>query len=190
MSFDISIYVICGGFNSPVLTTNFYDYLTTISNNFNENNTIIFQLDRTQNLTKKSGEIIYPYDGINLYQYLRKKYQNLSLYNLTFIGFSAGVIGAIIAGNLWQKNGGKVNKLLAFDGWGVPLISDFPCYRISHDYITHLGYFGGEKNAFYCYPSVSHQQLWQNPQNIKGWWQVELGIKTKSTLSEFLLFHV
>lgn len=182
MSFDISIYVICGGFNSPVLTTNFYDYLTTISNNINENNTVIFKLDRTQQ--------VFPYDGINIYQYLSKKYQNLSLYNVTFIGFSAGVIGAIIAGNLWQKNGGKVNRLLAFDGWGIPLISDFPCYRISHDYITHLSYFGGEKNAFYCYPSVSHQQLWQNPQNIQGWRQIELGVKTRGSLSEFLLFHL
>lgn len=182
MSFSFPIYIICGGFNSALLTANFYDYLITISHNIDEDNSVIFKLDRTQK--------IFPYDGINIYEKLSKKYQNLSLYNLTFIAFSAGVIGAIIAGNLWQKYGGKVNKLLAFDGWGIPLISDFPCYRISHDYITHLSYFGGEKNAFYCYPSVSHQQLWQNPQNIKGWWQIELGIKTKSLLSEYLLFHL
>ncbi|WP_017296459.1 hypothetical protein [Geminocystis herdmanii] len=189
MSFNLSIYVICGGFNSPILTTNFYHYLTTINNKINLNNTVIFQFDRTAPLRARTPNIL-PYDGYNIYQYLRKKYQNLSLYNLTFIGFSAGVIGAIIAGNLWKKNGGNVKKLLAFDGWGVPLICDFPCYRISHDYITHLSYLGGEKNAFYCYPSVSHEQLWHNPQNIQGWWQIELGIKTKSTISEFLSSHL
>lgn len=189
MSFNISIYVICGGFNSPILTTNFYHYLTNLSDNINTNNTVIFQFDREVALSDRTPNIL-PYDGYNIYQYLRNKYQNLSLYNLTFIGFSAGVIGAIIAGNLWQKNGGKVNKLFAFDGWGVPLICDFSCYRISHDYITHLSYLGGEKNAFYGYPSVSHQQLWQNPQNIQGWRQIELGIKTKSNLSEFLLSHL
>ena len=62
------------------------------------------------------------------------------------------MVGAIIAGNLWQKNGGKVKVLFAFDGWGVPLIADFPCYRLSHDYFTHTTskLLGGDKNAFYA----------------------------------------
>ncbi|MGI0481836.1 hypothetical protein ACN4EE_13725 [Geminocystis sp. CENA526] len=162
---------------------NFYHYLTTIINDINQDNTILVHFDRTF-----SNNRISPYDGYKLYQYLEKTYNKFSLKNLTFIAFSAGVIGAIIAGHLWEKNGGKVDKLLAFDGWGVPLIANFPCYRISHDYITHLSYLGGEKNAFYCSPEVSHLQLWQNPQNLKGWWHKELGIKTKSDLSEFLVY--
>jgi hypothetical protein len=175
MSDILPFYIINQGFNSPSLTANFLDYLKTIIHGINEENTLIIPSDR-----------ISPYDGLNIYKYILKNNQNLLNYNLTFIAFSAGVVGAIIAGNLWQKKGGKVKTLFAFDGWGVPLIADFPCYRISHDYFTHLSYLGGEKNAFYASPSVSHLDLWRSPEEIQGWWQIGLGIKKRANLGEFL----
>lgn len=177
MSYILPFYIINQGFNSPALTANFLAYLKTIINDLNEENTLIIPNDR-----------ISPYDGLNIYQYILKNCQNLSHYNLTFIGFSAGVVGAIIAGNLWQKKGGKVKTLLAFDGWGVPLIANFPCYRISHDFFTHLTYLGGEKNVFYASPSVSHLDLWRSPEDIQGWWQIGLGIKKRANLGEFLKY--
>ena len=50
-----------------------------------------------------------------------------------FIAFSAGVVAAVTAAMQWQGEGGKIKGLIAFDGWGVPLLGDFPVYRVSHD---------------------------------------------------------
>jgi hypothetical protein len=178
MSSNLPLYIICSGFHSSSLTANFFTYLATIINDINEENTLIIPLDHIQ-----------PYDGLNIYQYIIDKNKRCQDSRpIIFIGFSAGVVGAIIAGNLWQKNGGKVKVLFAFDGWGVPLIADFPCYRLSHDYFTHTTskLLGGDKNAFYASPAVSHLELWRSPQNVQGWWQIELGIKQKSNLGGFL----
>lgn len=178
MSYILPFYIINQGFNSPILTANFFAYLKTIINDVNQENTIIIPND-----------LIQPYDGLNIYKYIIENHRKfLDSPPIIFIGFSAGVVGAIIAGNLWEKNGGKVKALLAFDGWGVPLIADFPCYRISHDYFTHLTYLGGEKNAFYASPSVSHLQLWRSPENVQGCWEIALGIKKRANLGEFIKF--
>lgn len=178
MSYNFSLYIINQGFNSTILTTDFFAYLKTIINDINEENTIIIPND-----------LIQPYDGLNIYKYIMENHRKfLDSTSIIFIGFSAGVVGAIIAGNLWEKNGGKVETLLAFDGWGVPLIANFPCYRISHDYFTHLTSFGCEKNAFYASPSVSHLQLWRSPKNVQGYWKMALGIKKKASLEDFIKF--
>jgi hypothetical protein len=96
------------------------------------------------------------------------------------IGFSAGVVGMVQAAWVWQQLGGKISAMLAVDGWGVPLINDCPCYRLSHDFFTHwssalLG--GGDR--FYASPSVTHSELWQHPQQVKGWWTHEQDGKTE-----------
>ncbi len=92
---------------------------------------------------------------------------------LIFIGFSAGVVGAIGAARQWQRSGGCVAAFFALDGWGVPLYGDFPIYRLSHDYFTHwssalLG--GGIGDSFYAEPEVEHLDLWREPQTVRGWW--------------------
>ena len=87
------------------------------------------------------------------------------------IGFSAGVVGAIAAARLWEKQGGKITGLVAIDGWGVPLGGNFPIHRLSHDAFTHWssGLLGAGAGAFYADPAVDHLQLWQAPETVWGW---------------------
>ncbi len=91
---------------------------------------------------------------------------------LTFIAFSAGVVAAIGAARLWQKQGGTVCALIALDGWGVPLGGDFAIHRVSHDRFTAqssawLG--GGDADSFYADPAVDHLTLWRSPQTVRGY---------------------
>ncbi|BAQ63360.1 hypothetical protein [Geminocystis sp. NIES-3709] len=188
MSLLSCLYIICGGFHDSSLTTNFFTYLTTITKDISKENTIIFNLDSSEKIY--SVDRTLPYNGFSIYKCLKENQHKLIDCDLIFMGFSAGVIGAIIAGNLWEKNGGKVKALFAFDSWGVPLIANFPCYRISHDYFTHLSYLGGETNSFYANPSISHLDLWQNPENVQGCWEITLGIKKRSNLQEFLKHYL
>lgn len=91
---------------------------------------------------------------------------------ITFISFSAGVVGAIGAARSWQTAGHIVHKFIACDGWGVPLVGDFPIYRLSHDYFTHWSsaLLGAGADNFYADPPVDHQQLWSYPHTTAGWW--------------------
>ena len=57
-----------------------------------------------------------PYDAIAIYRWLER--QLLDKKPLSFIAFSAGVVGAIGAAIAWQLQGGKVHGFIAFDGWG------------------------------------------------------------------------
>jgi len=91
---------------------------------------------------------------------------------LIFIAFSAGVVAAIGAARLWQKQGGTVKALIALDGWGVPLAGDFAIHRVSHDRFTAwssalLG--GGDSDSFYADPAVDHLTLWRSPQTVQGY---------------------
>jgi hypothetical protein len=96
---------------------------------------------------------------------------------LFFVGFSAGVVGAIGAARQWQRQGGRVVALVAIDGWGVPLYGSFPIYRISHDAFTHWSSaaLGAGKENFYADPPVAHLDLWRSPQTAQGWWVRSLG---------------
>ncbi len=94
------------------------------------------------------------------------------------VGFSAGVVGLAGALALWQQQGGRVAKLFALDGWGVPIVG-LPVCRLSHDSFTHwstLPLGAGEVN-FYAEPPVEHLQLWGEPERVNGWqvagWQGE-----------------
>jgi hypothetical protein len=90
---------------------------------------------------------------------------------LTLIGFSAGVITAMVNASLWRINGGSIAAFFALDGWGVPLVGDFPIYRLSHDYFTHWSshLLGGGPVSFYADPPVEHLTLWSAPERVTGW---------------------
>jgi hypothetical protein len=91
---------------------------------------------------------------------------------LFLIAFSAGVVGAIGAARLWQKQGGSISGLIALDGWGVPIGGEFPIYRVSHDRFTHWssGWLGAGLDSFYADPAVAHLDLWRSPQTVYGQW--------------------
>jgi hypothetical protein len=109
---------------------------------------------------------------------------------LIWIGFSAGVVGAIGAARQWQRLGGKVVAFVAIDGWGVPLYGDFPIYRISHDAFTHWSsaILGASEDSFYADPPVAHLELWRSPQTVQGWWMKSGGgDRIPTTAAQFLL---
>jgi hypothetical protein len=110
-----------------------------------------------------------PYSPWDIYRWLEEK---ISLdRQLFFIAFSAGVVGSIGTAIAWQIGGGNVKGLIAIDGWGVPLIANFPIYRLSHDYFTHWSsaLLGGGENGFYCDPPIAHLDLWRSPHTAWGW---------------------
>lgn len=90
---------------------------------------------------------------------------------LVFIGFSAGVVGAIAAAWAWQRQGGTIRAFMALDGWGVPLAGSFPIYRFSHDAFTHWSSqpLGIGQQPFYADPGVAHLDLWRSPHQVWGW---------------------
>ncbi|MGG6294413.1 hypothetical protein ACQ4M4_08320 [Leptolyngbya sp. AN02str] len=92
--------------------------------------------------------------------------------SLLFLGFSAGVVGALGAAHLWQSMGGRVAAFIAIDGWGVPLWGNFPIHRLSHDHFTQWSsaLMGAGDSAFYAEPSVEHLELWRSPQIATGYW--------------------
>lgn len=114
-------------------------------------------------------EICAPFDGLAVGAYV----QNIVplLEPLLLVGFSAGVVGAIAAANLWQSQGGTVRGVIAVDGWGVPHVGAFPFHRVSHDYFTHWSsaLLGSGQAGFYADPSVDHLALWQSPDLAVGY---------------------
>ncbi|MDJ0704602.1 MAG: hypothetical protein QNJ46_15065 [Leptolyngbyaceae cyanobacterium MO_188.B28] len=90
---------------------------------------------------------------------------------LTFLSFSAGVAGAIGAASVWRRWGGQITAFIALDGWGVPLIGDFPIHRASHDEFTHWSsaLLGSGEDSFYADPPVPHLDLWRSPHSVAGW---------------------
>jgi len=114
----------------------------------------------------------YPaYSAIHILNYLRHHIIPVNT-SLTFISFSAGVVGAIGAAWGWQMLGGTVKALVALDGWGVPLYGTFPIHRLSHDYFTHWSsaLLGSGDSRFYADPPVEHLKLWEKPDSCQGWW--------------------
>jgi hypothetical protein len=113
---------------------------------------------------------------------------------LTMIGFSAGVVTAMANATLWRASGGTIAAVFALDGWGVPLVGDFPIYRLSHDYFTHWssGLLGGGAESFYADPAVDHLALWSSPDTVTGWSVSATGAERRDALtflSERLAFH-
>jgi hypothetical protein len=115
----------------------------------------------------------YPaYSAIDIFNFLLKNKPDPAFASpVLFICFSAGVVGGIGAAIAWKMNGGKIKAFIAIDGWGVPLIADFPIYRFSHDYFTHWSssLLGAGEDSFYADPEVEHLEMWRSPDKIMGW---------------------
>ena len=122
-----------------------------------------------------------PFNGLAVWSFLQELANPEN--PLVLIGFSAGVVGAISAANLWQVQGHTVAALIAVDGWGVPQLGDFPLHRVSHDYFTHWSsaLLGEGQDSFYAEPPVTHLDLWQFPERAQGLWVRQSQLDQKTT---------
>lgn len=163
--------VICPGIHDPDLTQSFLAGLE-------------YEADKTRkpsadfNFNQKVHLLTFPsqdyavLSAFHILQFLRDRLGNPPAPPVVFISFSAGVVGALGAAWGWQSLGGKVKAFIALDGWGVPLISNFPIYRLSHDQFTHSSssLLGTGEDNFYADPPVAHLEMWRSPQTVEGWW--------------------
>ncbi|PSF33040.1 hypothetical protein C7H19_20800 [Aphanothece hegewaldii CCALA 016] len=164
--------IICPGIHDPALTQEFITNLQRHSIELKDY--LIFPTER------------YPaFSGFHLWQFLQEK--NFLQKDLTFLAFSAGVVAAIAAAQFHQLGGGKVKKMIALDGWGVPLFSNFSSYRVSHDYFTHWSsaLMGDGEISFYADPPVEHLTLWRMPHQVSGW-MINKNSYSLTTLATFL----
>jgi hypothetical protein len=153
--------VICAGFHDNNLNNRFLDSL------------------------RHESVIIEPYIIITPFYCLNEVFSLGE--DLTLIGFSAGVVNAIALAHYWQAQGVIIKALLALDGWGVPLIGNFPIYRLSHDYFTHWSscLLGSGQENFYADPPVDHLSLWSSPGRVTGW-SVRENFRQRTTALTFL----
>lgn len=158
--------IICAGIHAPQLTQNFVEGLgTRLSNDASSSylrNILIFPAQNF--LALGTFQIV---------QFLRARLgEPQKTSPLVFISFSAGVVGAIGAAWGWQLLGGHVKAFIALDGWGVPLVGNFPIHRLSHDYFTHWSsaVLGSGNDSFYADPPVEHLEMWRSPQTVQGYW--------------------
>ncbi|WP_013322325.1 hypothetical protein [Gloeothece verrucosa] len=167
-------YLICPGIHDPQLTNNFLEALK--QQRINLTPLLVLPVDR------------YPtFSAFHIVDFLQQEYKNNPFKQLTFISFSAGVVGAIGAAWRWRQQGKQVRALIAVDGWGVPLWGDFPIYRLSHDSFTHWSsaLLGEGQESFYADPPVEHLDLWRAPQAATGW-QIRKNHRSWTTASSFL----
>lgn len=157
--------LVCSGIHDLQATQEFLQGLQRVMGQESAN-WLIFPVDR------------YPaYSAVHigwfLADQLRTKHpQDWLNQTVAIIGFSAGVVGAIAMAWGWQLLGGTIAALIAVDGWGVPLVGDFPIHRLSHDYFTHWSsaLLGAGQDSFYAEPAVDHLTLWRSPETTQGWW--------------------
>ena len=166
--------IICPGIHSPQLTEQFIQEIKVI---IEDRKFLILPTDQ-----------YLPYSAVSVYQWLRLQLSPLETQPLTFIAFSAGVVGGFGAALAWQLEGGKVKSFIAGDGWGMPLVANFPIYRFSHDYFTHWSsaILGGGNQGFYAEPGVEHLDLWRLPDNCYGWQVISPGCKTRCSVTSYL----
>lgn len=167
--------VICPGIHSSQLT---HSFIEGIKKNLNLPTYMVLPT-----------QIYPPYSAIAINGWLKQFYgQPSQAPPLSFFAFSAGVVGAIGVAWLWQLQGGKIRNLIAFDGWGMPLVGNFPIYRVSHDYFTHWtsAPLGSGKQGFYADPGVEHLELWRSPETCQGWQVIGRGLKFRHSLSDYL----
>jgi hypothetical protein len=155
--------VVCPGVHTPALTEQFLA-------------AVLGQQSLRRPAIVLPAEQYPPWSGWHGFQFV---YDRLSICNpkhtwqisLVWIGFSAGVMGAIAAAHLWQWLGGRVIALIALDGWGVPLLAPFPIHRFSHDAFTHhtSSWISTKALGFYADPAVTHLDLWRSPRTAIGW---------------------
>lgn len=128
--------------------------------------------DKLFNILVFPGEDVLALSAFHIVLFLGERLGNKLESPVIFIGFSAGVVGAIGAATKWQLLGGNVKALIAIDGWGVPLWGNFPIHRLSHDYFSHWSsaILGSGEDNFYADPAVDHLSMWRSPQTVKGHW--------------------
>lgn len=128
-----------------------------------------------------------PYSAIAVTQWLNQQSLSKSE-SLSFISFSAGVVGSFGAAWGWQLGGGQISNFIAVDGWGMPLIANFPLHRVSHDYFTHWSssILGAGQQGFYADPGIEHLELWRSPKISYGWRIIAPGQKTRDNLANYL----
>lgn len=164
--------VICPGFHPPHFTAQFLDRLGV---DWGDNGLLVFP-------AALSSPLSLPALGEFLQANLGARHST----PLIFIGFSAGVVAAMVGAYRWQQSGGQVRGLIAIDGWGVGRVGNFPFYRISHDRFTHWssGLLGAGDGGFYADPPVEHLDLWRFPHQTWGWWLETglVGLKTASPM--------
>ncbi|MEM9148851.1 MAG: hypothetical protein AAGB19_00045 [Cyanobacteria bacterium P01_F01_bin.3] len=131
---------------------------------------------------------VSPVDPFAVHQWLSETLKKSSIASsipVVGIGFSAGVVGLAGALAMWNQQGGNqqgaVARLIAVDGWGVPVVG-LPVCRMSHDRFTHVStlpldlFSDAGKVNFYADPSVEHLSLWGEPEAAVGWqvdrWQM------------------
>ncbi|MGF1539894.1 MAG: hypothetical protein ACFCU5_05480 [Pleurocapsa sp.] len=168
--------IICPGIHSQQLTQSFLQDL---------------QSDRSvgDRLSIFPTEIYPAYCAPDIYRWLQQIYIfPANAPALTFITFSAGVVGGIGAAIAWQMQGGKIKAFIALDGWGVPLVADFPIYRLSHDFFTHWSsaILGGGSGSFYCDPPVEHLTLWRSPKQCWGWQIIEPNFRVRCSAAQYI----
>ncbi|WP_204142009.1 hypothetical protein [Halomicronema sp. CCY15110] len=153
--------IICPGIHDVALSDRFLtalnQQLTTLGSTLHIAEDQVFPRDRDA-----------PFNGLAVWSFLQTAAKSNE--PLLLIGFSAGVVGAIAAAQLWQGQGRTVAALIAVDGWGVPQVGDFPLHRVSHDYFTHWSsaVLGAGADSFYADPPVDHLDLWQFPDRAPG----------------------
>ena len=171
--------IVCPGIHSPELTASF---VRGIGKNLKEKQCLILPTEKYP-----------PYNPIAIDRWLKTHHPFPKISPpLSFIAFSAGVVGSIGTAIAWQLQGGKIELFIAFDGWGMPLAGNFPIYRISHDYFTHWSsrLLGGGKSGFYADPALEHLELWQFPDTCNGWQLLDNNLKTYCSLAEYLDYLV
>lgn len=199
----IPIYI-CPGFHSPALTRSF---LAALIN------------DRPVSWSWSSCGVmpphLPPYSPYHVLQSLEQHLSHLQQIDhsqqsqtfsldppaIVWIGFSAGVVGALGAAQQWQAQGHPVLGLIAVDSWGLPLRADFPIYSLSRYGLNHDGakpthpslgewitrYFMSDLSHFYADPPVDHLFLWESPDQVQGWSQDYSGLRHRTTAIRFIL---
>jgi hypothetical protein len=174
--------VVCAGFQDTQQTECFLQSLQTVMPAISSQ-WLIFPSDRDP-----------PYSGWHVLQFLQTQLPDRSCTSaISFIGFSAGTIAAISAAHGWQCQGGTVQRVIALDGWGVPLWGDFPIHRLSHDFFTHWSsaLLGTGQDSFYADPSVTHLELWRSPHTVHGWIGSPFQANPqRTTAAQFILEHL
>ncbi|MDX2243130.1 MAG: hypothetical protein NW224_20815 [Leptolyngbyaceae cyanobacterium bins.302] len=171
--------VLCPGFHAATLTQAFLAQLATIVPS--RAKVLVFPSDRRP--VYSIPDILY-----FLYERLNAEWHRPWLkVPVVFVGFSAGVVGAMGAALAWEMIGGNVLGLFALDGLGVPVVGSFPTHRLSSNHFTHWSsaWFGGGQDSFYADPEIEHLTLWKSPQTVQGWW-VSARSSTRTTLLQFL----
>ncbi len=178
--------LICPGIHAPALTE---ELLASLKSSFPADS----NWRKPENILVFSAQNTYlSLSTFHILQFMQESLGSPTATSpVVFIGFSAGVVGAVGAAWGWQLMGGKVKALIALDGWLVPLGGNFPLHRLSHDFFTHWSssMLGSGTDSFYAEPPVEHLTLWRSPAKVTGWWIKSDGIQPprRMTAAEFLI---